>query len=79
MKPSIRQEILQVIADHLAVPLEKVQPEARLIEDLEADSLDTMHLVTSLNHLFNIQLMLKNAEHIQTVDDLLNWVDQHLL
>lgn len=76
--PANSQELLAqvqpVIAEQLGVAAEKVVPEARFIEELGADSLDTVELVMALEEKFGIEISDEDAEQLKTVGDLLRYL-----
>ena len=65
----IDSKIREIIARQLDVPLEKVTDEKRFIEDLDADSLDTVEIIISIEDEYNIEINDDNAEKIITVGD----------
>lgn len=69
-------QVRPVIAEQLGVAEEKVVPEARFIEELGADSLDTVELVMALEEKFGIEISDEDAETIRTVGDLLRYLER---
>lgn len=67
-------DIKEVIVDKLGVETDKIVPEARFIEDLGADSLDTVELVMGLEDKFGLEISDEEAEKIRTVQDAINFV-----
>ncbi len=65
-------KVQPVIAKELDVPIEKVTLQARFVEDLGADSLDTVELLLCLEEEFGIRIPTEEAEKFKTVTDLLN-------
>ena len=70
----IQTQIIALIADHLAIPPAKVTLQARLVEDLSADSLDTLDLITTINDEFNVSFTPQEIAKIETVSDLIEAV-----
>ena len=66
-----------VIVDELGVDENEVTPNARFIDDLGADSLDTVELVMRFEEEFGIEIPDEDAEKIQSVRDAYNYIDQH--
>jgi acyl carrier protein len=60
----------------LSVDADKVKPEASFIDDLGADSLDTVELVMAFEEEFGIEIPDDAAEHIQTVGDAVKFIDK---
>jgi acyl carrier protein len=69
-------QVQPIIAEQLGVAAEKVVPEARFIEELGADSLDTVELVMALEEKFSIEISDEDAETLQTVGDLLKYLEK---
>ena len=64
------------MVEHLGVESEKVKPEASFIDDLGADSLDTVELVMAFEEEFQIEISDDAANDIQTVKDAVNYIDK---
>ena len=64
-----------IIADTLGVPVEKVAPTSRFVDDLGADSLDTVELLMALEEALSIQVQNEEAEKLSTVQDLLAYLE----
>ncbi|SMP07817.1 acyl carrier protein [Desulfurobacterium pacificum] len=75
---NIEQKVREIVADRLGVDPEEVTPEASFIEDLGADSLDTVELVMALEEEFGIEIPDEDAEKIQTVGDAIEYIQKHL-
>ncbi len=75
--PEIEQKVKQIIVDELGVDENEVTPNARFIDDLGADSLDTVELVMRFEEEFGIEIPDEDAEKIQSVRDAYNYIDQH--
>ena len=69
-------KVRPIIAKELDVPVEKVAPQARFVEDLGADSLDTVELTLCLEEELGIQISNEEAEKFRTVADLLSYLQQ---
>jgi acyl carrier protein len=75
--PEIEAKVKQIIVDELGVDENEVTPNARFIDDLGADSLDTVELVMRFEEEFGIEIPDEDAEKIQSVRDAYNYIDQH--
>jgi len=71
---SIVQRIKDIIVDQLNVNADQVTPEAKFIEDLGADSLDTVELVMALEEAFDVEIPDEAAEGIATVGDAVKFI-----
>lgn len=69
------EKVKQIIADQLQVLEEEVVPTADLREDLSADSLDIMELVTDLEDQFDIEIPDGDVETFNTVKDVLDYIE----
>jgi acyl carrier protein len=71
---SIEQRVKEIIVEQLGVEEEEVSPEASFIDDLGADSLDTVELVMAFEEEFNIEIPDEDAEGITTVQDAIDYI-----
>ena len=71
----VGDKIKKIIVDHLGVDAEKVTDEASLIDDLGADSLDTVELVMAFEEEFGAEISDSEAEKILTVGDAIKFVE----
>ncbi|MFD3004483.1 MULTISPECIES: acyl carrier protein [Thermus] len=74
----IFEKVKAVIADKLSVEPEKITLEARFIEDLGADSLDTVELIMGLEDEFGLEISDEDAEKIRTVKDAVAYIQSKL-
>jgi acyl carrier protein len=72
---ALMDDIKDVIVDKLGVEADKIAPEARFIEDLGADSLDTVELIMGLEDKFGLEISDEDAEKIRTVGDALKFIE----
>ena len=71
-----QDKIRQIIADQLGVKKEEVTDNAKFVDDLGADSLDTVELVMALEEEFGIEIPDEEAEKLQTVGDALRYIEE---
>jgi acyl carrier protein len=72
----LEDKVKQIIAKELGVEMEKLTDEASFMEDLGADSLDTVELVMEFEKEFNIDIPEEDAEKLRTVGDALNYLHE---
>ena len=72
----IEQRVKDIIVEQLGVKPEQVVPAAKFIEDLGADSLDTVELVMALEEEFGIEVPDEQAEKLQSVGDVIKYVEE---
>lgn len=75
---SIEEQVKEIIVEQLGVNPEEVVPEASFVDDLGADSLDTVELVMALEEKFGTEIPDEDAEKMTTVQDVLNYIDDKL-
>mgnify|MGYP006151072657 CR=1 FL=1 len=73
----MEQKARELIASHLSISIESITPDAKFVEDLGADSLDTVELVMALEEEFEIDIPDEEAEKIVTFADVLNYIKAH--
>lgn len=74
MSTNYFEEIKKIVVDQLTVSEDQVTPEASFIEDLGADSLDTVELVMTLEEHFGITIPDEDAEKLRTVKDAVDYI-----
>lgn len=74
---SNEERVRQIIIEQLDIDGEEITPEASFVEDLGADSLDIVELVMSIEDSFGIEIPDEDAENIRTVQDAINYVQEH--
>jgi acyl carrier protein len=75
--PQIVEKIRQIIAEQLGVDENEITPSSSFVDDLGADSLDTVELVMALEEGFNLEIPDDDAEKIRTVQDAMDYIDKH--
>jgi len=73
----VAEKITKIVVEHLGVDEAKVTPEASFIDDLGADSLDTVELVMAFEEEFDVEIPEEAAEKIATVKDAIAYIEQH--
>ena len=73
---TIEQRVKDIIVEQLGVKADQVTPEAKFIEDLGADSLDTVELVMALEEEFGKEIPDEQAEKLQRVGDVIKYVEE---
>ena len=71
------EQIKAIIAEQLSADPEKITPDTSIIEDLGADSLDVVELVMALEEKFGVEIPDEDAEKINTIGDIVNYVETH--
>lgn len=78
MELSIEAKVKEIIIEQLGIEDSEVTPEASFIDDLGADSLDTVELVMAFEEAFDIEIADEDAEKIKTVKDAVNYIKENL-
>lgn len=75
---SIEERVKKIVAEQLGVKEDEVQPSASFVEDLGADSLDTVELVMALEEEFETEIPDEEAEKITTVQLAVDYINKNL-
>ena len=75
---SVEERVKKIVAEQLGVKEEEVNSSSSFVEDLGADSLDTVELVMALEEEFETEIPDEEAEKITTVQLAVNYVNEHL-
>ncbi len=73
----VEQKVKDIIINELGVEAEKVTPEAKFVDDLGADSLDTVELVMAFEEEFGMEIPDEDAEKLQTVGDAISYIQNN--
>ncbi len=73
----LETKVIEIIAEQLGVDVSEVTPEASFVDDLGADSLDTVELVMALEEEFEVDIPDEDAEKIATVGDAFTYIKEH--
>lgn len=74
---NIEEKVREIIVDQLSVSADQVTPEAKFVDDLGADSLDTVELVMAFEEEFSIEVPDEEAEKLQSVGDVIAYVEKN--
>ena len=72
---AVEEKIKSIIAEQLGVKAEEVTPQASFIDDLGADSLDTVELIMALEEEFSVEIPDEDAEKMTTVGDAIKYIE----
>jgi acyl carrier protein len=71
------ERLKKIVVEQLGVDEEEVKPESSFVDDLNADSLDLVELIMSLEEEFGAEISDEDAERIRTVQDAVDYVEEH--
>ena len=72
---SLEEKVKKIIAEQLSVSEDQITPQASFVEDLGADSLDTVELVMALEEEFGQEIPDEEAEKLQSVSDVIKYIE----
>ena len=75
---SIRDRVIDIVCEQMGASRDKITPETSFIQDLGADSLDTVELVMEFEDEFDLNIPDEDAEKIQTVGDAVKYIQEHV-
>lgn len=75
LSPDMETRLKKIVAEQLGVDEAKVVPAARFTDDLNADSLDLVEMIMSLEEEFGIEIPDEDAENILSVQDAMDYID----
>jgi len=73
----VAERVKKIVVEHLSVEEEKVKENASFIDDLGADSLDTVELVMAFEEEFGMEIPDEDAEQLQTVGDAIKYIEEN--
>ena len=74
---SIEQRVKELVVEQLGVSQDQVTPQASFVDDLGADSLDTVELVMAFEEEFGLDIPDEDAEKMSTVSDAIKYLEEH--
>jgi acyl carrier protein len=74
---SVEERVAKIVTEQLGVDADQVTPEASFVDDLGADSLDTVELVMALEEEFDTEIPDEEAEKITTVKQAIDYINSH--
>lgn len=77
MATNMEQRVREIMAEQLGMDVEEVKPEASIVDDLGADSLDIVEMMMALEEEFGIEIPEDQAEKIHTVKDAIGFIKEH--
>jgi len=75
---NIDERVLKMVAEQLGVKEEDVKPDSSFVDDLGADSLDTVELIMALEEEFDTEIPDEDAEKLATVQDAIDYINNNL-
>jgi len=75
--PEMVERLKKIVAEQLGVDESKIVPSARFTDDLNADSLDLVEMIMSLEEEFSVEIPDEDAEKIVSVQDAIDYIDTH--
>ena len=75
--PEMVERLKKIVAEQLGVDESKIVPSARFTDDLNADSLDLVEMIMSLEEEFGVEIPDEDAEKIVIVQDAIDYIDAH--
>ena len=76
--PEIQTKVVELVSKQLGVAKDKINKDSSFVNDLGADSLDTVELVMEIEEAFNLSIPDEAAEKIQTVGDAMKYIEQNI-
>ena len=76
--PELVERLKKIVAEQLGVDESKIVPAARFTDDLNADSLDLVEMIMSLEEEFGVEIPDEDAEKILSVQNAIDYIDAHM-
>ncbi|EHJ47854.1 acyl carrier protein [Solidesulfovibrio carbinoliphilus subsp. oakridgensis] len=73
---SVAEKVKEIIVDQLGVDAGEVNPEAKFVDDLGADSLDLTELIMAMEEEFGVEISDEDAQQIQKVQDAISFIEK---
>jgi len=77
-RDEILKKVKEITSEQLGVDESQITPEAKFIDDLGADSLDTVELVMALEETFDLEISDEEAEKLTTVQKVVDYIEEYL-
>ncbi|MGQ0613052.1 MAG: acyl carrier protein [Planctomycetaceae bacterium] len=74
----VEERVIEIVCEQMGASRDKITPETSFINDLGADSLDTVELVMEFEDEFDLNIPDEDAEKIQTVGDAIKYIQEHV-
>ena len=74
---NVQERVKNIIVEQLGVEADQVKPEAQFVNDLGADSLDTVELIMALEEEFDVEIPEEKAEKIKTVGEAISYIEEN--
>ncbi len=78
VKANVRERVRKIVVEHLGVDEAELKDSASFVDDLGADSLDTVELVMAFEEEFEAEIPDEDAEKIMTVQDAIDYIAEHM-
>ena len=74
---NVQERVKNIIVEQLGVEADQVKPEAQFVNDLGADSMDTVELIMALEEEFDVEIPDEKAEKIKTVGEAISYIEEN--